>query len=58
MKPQERKALLFTLAITRRHLTERRTALTKRLRDTAHELETIDRQLDDVEQSERYLKGE
>jgi len=56
MSAQERRALLFTLATTRRHLERRQAKLRRLLRDTATELGCVERQLDDIYRSENFLR--
>lgn len=57
LSASERNALLFTLQSTRTHLEKRRAGVSRQLRALADQLAAIDRQLDDVEQSEQYLEG-
>lgn len=56
MTAGEIRALLFTLATTHKHVCEQQAKLRRVLRDTARELDRLDAQLADIEQSENYLR--
>jgi hypothetical protein len=55
LSPAERAALLHALNENRTRLARLRTAAVRKLRATADELDRLDRQLDDIEQSESWL---
>jgi len=55
LSPGERNVLLHALAARRGKLAVRRRELARLLREYSAELESIDRQLSDIEQSEDWL---
>jgi hypothetical protein len=55
LSPRETELLLHALAQNRTRLRNLRTAAARRMREAAADLDRIDRQLDDIEQSETWL---